>query len=330
MKVSIIIKAYNEEKTIAKSIESSLDAIKGIGGEVIVVDSLSADKTLRIAKTYPVVVVQINKNSIKTAALALEVGYRASKGEYVYVLDGDMILEKNFIKKVLPLFKDKRVAGVGGIIREPHAGNFLSERAQRYYNKIQVGEVNYLDGGGLYRRSAIEGIGHLANPYLFSAEESELGFELKKHNYRLIRTNISSVVHYFDEDKTSSILIKNWKTGYMYGFGQVLRLSFKSGYFFRYLIKLRIYIATLLWFMLLLVSIFSLIFTKWVFFIYSLFTFAALIILLIKKRSLKDLLFSIFIWNLRSIGIIIGFTMGAKNAEKYKLPYSIVKIIKKY
>ena len=48
-RVSVIIKALNEQKRIAVSIESALTAISAVGGEVILADSCSTDRTVEIA-----------------------------------------------------------------------------------------------------------------------------------------------------------------------------------------------------------------------------------------------------------------------------------------
>lgn len=326
MRISVIIKTYNEEKNIANSIESALKAIKGLNGEVIVVDSLSNDKTVEIAKKYPIKIVQINKKFIiKTPASALEVGYRASKGDFIYVLDGDMILDKNFIKKVLPLFKDKSIAGIGGLPNEPYSENIISKRVQEKYRNIKTGYVKYLDSGGLYKRSAIEKVGYLANPYLFAGEESELGFELIKCNYRLLRINHPYITHYRRDEPPIKALINKWKSGYMFGFGQVLRLSLKSGYFIEYLFKLRIYVFTFIWLLLFLIVIFSVFFTNLLIKGYLIVTGILLVILLIYKKSLKDLSFSLLSWTLRSVGTFIGFLMPKKTAKDYNLEFKALK-----
>ena len=59
MPVSVIIKTLNEEQRIAATIESALDAIKQLGGEVIIADSGSSDRTLEIASQYPVTIAQL-------------------------------------------------------------------------------------------------------------------------------------------------------------------------------------------------------------------------------------------------------------------------------
>ena len=59
IKVSIIIKALNEEERIGAAIESSLKALEKVPGEVILADSISTDKTVDIARQYPIKIVQL-------------------------------------------------------------------------------------------------------------------------------------------------------------------------------------------------------------------------------------------------------------------------------
>ena len=67
-----------------------------------------------------------------------------------------MILNNDFLQKALPYLKNKDIAGVAGLMKEPYAGNLISKRYQKVYAKIKTGEVKILNGGGLYKRSAIE------------------------------------------------------------------------------------------------------------------------------------------------------------------------------
>ena len=54
MKVSVIIKALNEERNIIRAIESALIAIDKVGGEVILADSLSTDHTVEYFTVHKV------------------------------------------------------------------------------------------------------------------------------------------------------------------------------------------------------------------------------------------------------------------------------------
>ena len=59
MKLSIGIKALNEEADIAAAIESALAAAEPFAGEVVLADSGSTDRTIEIARSYPVRIVQL-------------------------------------------------------------------------------------------------------------------------------------------------------------------------------------------------------------------------------------------------------------------------------
>ena len=58
IEVTVGIKALNEEKNICAAIESSLAAVAKVGGEVVLADSCSTDRTVELASKYPVRVVQ--------------------------------------------------------------------------------------------------------------------------------------------------------------------------------------------------------------------------------------------------------------------------------
>ena len=51
-RVSIVIKALIEEPYVAKAIESALSALENVGGEVILADSASTDRTVEVIKKY--------------------------------------------------------------------------------------------------------------------------------------------------------------------------------------------------------------------------------------------------------------------------------------
>jgi glycosyltransferase involved in cell wall biosynthesis len=91
LKVSIVVPAYNEQRTIGSVLGSVLKAIPDVH-EIIVVDDGSKDKTAQIAKdlagTEPRIrVLELSKNQGKTAALKR--GFAASIGDVVIVQDAD-------------------------------------------------------------------------------------------------------------------------------------------------------------------------------------------------------------------------------------------------
>jgi cellulose synthase/poly-beta-1,6-N-acetylglucosamine synthase-like glycosyltransferase len=67
--LSIIIKALNEERNIALGIESALAAVDGLDAEVILADSSSTDRTVEIARQYPIKIVTLNNREDRSCGV---------------------------------------------------------------------------------------------------------------------------------------------------------------------------------------------------------------------------------------------------------------------
>ncbi|MBI2309823.1 glycosyltransferase family 2 protein [Candidatus Collierbacteria bacterium] len=88
MKISIIIPAFNEGKTISKIIES-LKKVDGFHKEIIVVDDASTDGTYKkLQDTKGIKVIRHPKNLGKGSAI--RTGIKSSSGDYVLVQDADL------------------------------------------------------------------------------------------------------------------------------------------------------------------------------------------------------------------------------------------------
>src|SRR5215472_2241745 len=149
--VSVVIKALNKESNIARAIESSLKAVAPYGGEVILADSGSADRTVDEAAAFPVTIVQLLRPEDRCCGVSQQLGYQHSRGEYVYLLDGDMELDANFLQRAIKLLDcEHSVAGVGGYIREMRIENHEFEHRSRRLirgRRTHPAEVGYLNGG---------------------------------------------------------------------------------------------------------------------------------------------------------------------------------------
>lgn len=91
MFVSVIIPAYNAEKTLAYCLESCIKQIENIK-EIIVIDDHSLDSTLEIARNYQSKFedkIIIRKNIGKGSNVARNFGFSLSTGKYIQWLDAD-------------------------------------------------------------------------------------------------------------------------------------------------------------------------------------------------------------------------------------------------
>ena len=179
VKVSIVIKAFNEEEDIEASIRSALAAIERVGGEVILADSVSTDNTVSIARQFPVNIVQLKNIEDRRCGVGPQLGYQSARGQYVYILDGDMEMDPDFLLVAIEAMENNPgLGGVGGLIEELSTASYQFRGHKRRKSKEILGEVKWLEGGGLYRRQALEQVHYFSNRNLHAYEEQDLDLRL--------------------------------------------------------------------------------------------------------------------------------------------------------
>jgi len=108
MKLSIILPTYNNEKTIddcLKSVFSQRFSPKDF--EVLFIDGGSTDKTLAIARRYPVKILNNLKRNEEAARI---LGIAKARGEILCFIDADNILVgEDWFEKMLKPFADKKI-----------------------------------------------------------------------------------------------------------------------------------------------------------------------------------------------------------------------------
>lgn len=225
--VSIVIKALNEEAHIEICLNSALQALQGIGGEVVLADSCSSDATVALARHYPVRIVQLAKASERCCGIAAQLGFEHALGQFIYVMDGDMQLQSGFLQAALAVLSSHpKVAGVGGQVVERNSEHLeYRARNEKPLAQRRAGSVDRLDGGGLYRRSAIESVGYLSDRNLHSYEEFDLGLRLRLKGWTLWRLPIDAASHQGHATAPFALLKQRWRSGYAWGVGQLLRAA---------------------------------------------------------------------------------------------------------
>ncbi len=250
--ISIIIKTLNEEKRIAATIESALAALDGRGGEVIVADSGSSDRTVEIASRYPVAIAQITPPALPSCGIGPQLGFQYSRGDYICLIDGDMLLDRGFLDEAVRFLADNpSVAGVTGHVEEMLVSNLeFARRVGRLAPENRIGSIDRMNGGGLYRRSAIEAVGYFSDRNLHGYEEFDLGIRLRSAGWGLHRLDRRFVQHFGHTVNSYRLLIRRWKSKYLYGIGELLRASLGKPYFLqvlRELPELKLWTLVYLW-----------------------------------------------------------------------------------
>lgn len=111
MRVSVVIPAYNEEKYIGACLDSLMKQDE-MPNEIIVVNNNSTDDTVKIAKKYPVKIVNEKKQGMINSRNR---GFNTAQFELIAQTDADTILPRNWIKKIKRDFqKDKMLIALSG------------------------------------------------------------------------------------------------------------------------------------------------------------------------------------------------------------------------
>jgi glycosyltransferase involved in cell wall biosynthesis len=139
MKVSIIIPAFNAQKTIREAINSAInqDFLRK-NFEIIVVNDGSIDNTLNILKEYEGEIKVINQEN-QGAVKAANKGFKEAKGDCVVKLDADDCFLPNLLSKMVYVLNDKNI-------------NFVYSD---YYEKKESGEVKIITTENIFNTVSI-------------------------------------------------------------------------------------------------------------------------------------------------------------------------------
>lgn len=105
--ITIVIPTYNSEKNIKACLESIKEQYYK-PYEVIVVDQSSNDNTVKIAKDYKCkTIIRPKPQFYSPPSKSRNIGAKQAKGQILYHLDSDMILEKGLLSEMVTLLEKK-------------------------------------------------------------------------------------------------------------------------------------------------------------------------------------------------------------------------------
>jgi biofilm PGA synthesis N-glycosyltransferase PgaC len=192
--VSVVLPAYNEEGTLAKSIRSilSLDYPRRLL-DIIVVNDCSTDRTGEIADAFRkdgIRVLHNRKNMGKAASLNRGVGI--ARHELIATVDADSIVEPAIIKKMVGYFSDPMVASVTPALKVWKHGGLLEkmQHAEYLLNVFLRKILAFLDSihvtpgvFSMYRKSVLNEIGGFDEGNL--TEDLEIALNIHRHGYKI-------------------------------------------------------------------------------------------------------------------------------------------------
>jgi cellulose synthase/poly-beta-1,6-N-acetylglucosamine synthase-like glycosyltransferase len=232
-KISVIIPAYNEEKTIVDTIKSVLNSdYPKEKLEVIVVNDGSTDRTAEKVKTIKDRRVRLINKKNTGKADSLNVGIKEAKGEIIITLDADSYIEKDSIKKMLKYFDDDVAAVTSAVkVRERKNMTFL-EKLQRLeylftiFNRRLFAMIHgvYVTPGpfSAFRKEIFDEIGGFDPNNIM--EDQEIALRIQAANYR-IESCMDAVV-YTDVPKDFGSFMKQRERWHRGGFRNVIKYAY--------------------------------------------------------------------------------------------------------
>ncbi len=209
-KVSVIIPNYNGIEFLETCFKS-INIQQNIK-EVIIVDNGSQDRSIEFIKNnYPQFILIKNKKNLGFAK-AINQGIATASGEYVFLLNNDMELEKSCISNLLKC------------IETGHQAFSVSSKMIQYYERDKIDDagdeysllgwtkrVGYgksrekynqkrnifsaCAGASIYKKSILDEIGYFDENFFAYMEDVDLGYRARIHGYQNIYCPEALVYH---------------------------------------------------------------------------------------------------------------------------------------
>jgi glycosyltransferase involved in cell wall biosynthesis len=190
--ISIILPTLNEERGIIETLRqiNKLDVDK----EVLVVDGLSTDNTVRNAKAYGAKVVMEKR---KGKGVAMATGVKEAKSNIICFLDGDGTYPPRFIPKMLELILKCDVVVASRLLKKEGANDsmntFLHYRFfpflfRNYLRKFKTSEP--ITGMRLLRKETWNKLSLKSHDFLI---ETEMEVKMAKNKMKVIEIPIPCI-----------------------------------------------------------------------------------------------------------------------------------------
>ncbi|HEY9835208.1 MAG TPA: glycosyltransferase family 2 protein, partial [Stenomitos sp.] len=176
---SIYILTYNEEIDIAACIESAM-----LSDDVIVVDSISSDRTVEIASCYPVRIVQhaFESHGRQRTWMLQSV---PAKHEWVYILEADERMTPELFQECLKATESQEYIGYYAAERVMFLGRWIRRSTQypRYQMRLfRKDKVWFTDYGHTEREVCDGKTSFLKETYPHYTNSKGLARWIEKHN----------------------------------------------------------------------------------------------------------------------------------------------------
>lgn len=217
MKLSVVISAYNGEKTI----EECLKSVAKIANEIVVLDNSSTDNTYSLAKKYTEKIYKQTNNPLAIDLLK-NLGFEKAIGDWILCIDQDEYIEKDLGEEILKKIKEESVFNGFFIPRKNYIFNRWIKHAG-WYPDYQL--RLFRKGKGKYEEK------HVHEQIKVSGETDRLTNHIIHNNYSSIAQFLEKTIVYAKNEAKNKI-----EKGYAFSYVDAIRFplsEFLSRFFAR-------------------------------------------------------------------------------------------------
>lgn len=215
MKITIAIPNYNGQDLLMKNLPNIL--LSG-ADEVLIIDDASTDKSIDLIKDkFPEINLETNRKNLGFIPTVNKL-FEKSIGDVVVLLNNDVFVEKDFLKPLIPHFKDGKVFAVN--CHEKGEGPSIAFWKNGFYEYKRGEEKNIVQksawgsgGSAAFSKkiwNELNGLDSIYAPFYY--EDLDISFRAIKSGYKILWEPNSNVLHEHGTtiSKTFSNKYKNW------------------------------------------------------------------------------------------------------------------------
>ncbi|MEQ1834565.1 MAG: glycosyltransferase [Candidatus Eisenbacteria bacterium] len=319
MTLGVVIPCYRQERFLPRTIRALESALAGLDWHGVLVFS-SADGDLGgLGLSAPWQVVRAAGapgTRPLTPGAARNAGFAACAGAWVLFVDADVELERAWIERAVATIAaaDATLAGLWGRIEEWFVDQGRERPGVRDLYRLGDGDADsdYTATLSLYRRSALAHVGGY-DARLNSEEDFELGLRLRAAGFRMRALAPLAAKHWSAPRPSFSEYGRRWRTGLCFGSGQALRFYLGRAGAPELLRRNAHYFAVLA-----LAAAAPLAYAcggRGALLAWAVVPAALLVVMTLKKRSLRLALHSLTTWTVMAAGLVVGFVRGGAPGE---------------
>lgn len=218
MILSIIVTHHNTPELLDLCLKSIKDTVKKISYELMVVDSESGEKTRElIREKHPKVKLVCFEKNVGYARI-VNIGLKKARGEYILILNADIIVLEGAVSKMLKYMRDHLDVGIIGpqlvdftgnvqssCFAFPDLGTILARRTflgktkwgKRKIKKF-ISSVDWVQGSAIMvRRNALKKVGLLDDGFFMYFEDVDWCHRFWQNGHRVVYLPTAKMAHYY-------------------------------------------------------------------------------------------------------------------------------------